>query len=185
MINLKYIRYILNLISLLCVFLIIFKINFLNNLIWFISLFAVFLLMILKPLDIIFPNFNIKKFMPLRKELGVLSAIIVVFFAFTNYFEMGISLFLKTYFSIEYWSGFSFFGQLGQLLGFILILTSNNFAKKHLGKTWFKIQKLSYIYFICGALYVFFGIEKLYGLFFLVLWIEYYILSLVKIKLKV
>ena len=152
----------------------------LHEFIWFVSLFAVFILMILKPLDILFPHLHIHTIMPLRKELGILSAVIVIAFAILRFTKIGIVMSLTTYFSPSNFMGVLFFAHLGELLAVVLVSTSNSFAKKTLGVYWFKIQKLSYLYFLSGAIYVYFGLGKLYGLLFLVVFIQYTLFSFIK-----
>ena len=135
-----------------------------QNVFWDISLYTVFILMCIRPLNDLFPSLQMYKFMPLRKHLGILSSIIVVTFAVIHYVSIW-DTFLVEYFSVAYWS-FSnglFFAHMGELTGLILLLTSNMFSMKLLKQNWKKVQKLSYVYFFSGALYVFMAFGKVFG----------------------
>ncbi len=160
---LKFIRYTINLASIL-VPLTILIIPELNNLLWDLSLYSVFILMCIRPLRDLFPKLKFARLMPLRKNLGIFSAMIVVSFGAVHYFNLGPSFFAE-YFSFAYWSfqNSLFWAHLGELTGFILLITSNKFSMKILKINWKRIQRLSYVYFFSGAWYVFASFDKTFG----------------------
>lgn len=136
--------------------LIIYYLKTVETLMWSVSLVSLTLLMLIRPLGEIFPKSNIDKLMPLRKELGRLSAVIVVAFGFFNYLSLETN-FIQTYFSYAHWNIKTniFWGHLGELLAFILLITSNQISINLLKKNWKRIQKLTYLYFFSGAWFVF------------------------------
>ncbi|QQS59599.1 ferredoxin [Candidatus Peregrinibacteria bacterium] len=125
------------------------------NLLWDISWWSVVILMLLRPLSEVFPKLVfLKHLIPLRKGLGILSASVVTVTAIYTYVPH-LDLFFSTYFSLYYWSisNYNFFAHLGELTGIVLLLTSNVWSQKVLGRSWKKIQRLSYVYFITGGIY--------------------------------
>lgn len=52
------------------------------------------------------------------------------------------------------WQGFYFWGILGMLAMLPVLLTSNKFSRKKLGAGWKKVQKLSYLFLLFGAIHV-------------------------------
>ena len=135
---------------------------FLGNkfLLWEFGQYALIILMLIRPLRDIFPNIGIfAKLMPLRRELWIFSASIVVSAALINYLDPNFSFF-STYFSINYWSHSAFWARIWELTGFILLLTSNIFSKQLLWDNWKRIQKLSYLYFFAGFVYIWIAINN-------------------------
>ncbi|PIV90701.1 hypothetical protein COW46_00970 [Candidatus Gracilibacteria bacterium CG17_big_fil_post_rev_8_21_14_2_50_48_13] len=133
---------------------------------WDLSLYAVILLMILRPLRDIFPkNRLFPRLIPLRKELGIFSASVVAASALIHYTSLGFD-FLGTYFQAAYWSfeKNQFAAHMGELTGVILLLTSNTLSQKLLGPNWKRLQRLSYVYFFSGAWYVWASFGKTAGL---------------------
>lgn len=130
---------------------------------WDLALYAVFVLMCIRPLNDLFPKLGLIKLMPLRKNLGIFSSLIVVSLGVIHYISLG-SQFLPTYFSIASWSGNLFWAHLGELTGFILLITSNKFSMRLLKRNWKRVQRLSYVYFFSGALYVFLAFNKVFAL---------------------
>ncbi len=122
-----------------------------------ISHFAVFFVMIIRPLaDIFTTSTKIRPLVILRKGVGVLSASIVVSFILAKiitdapgYFG---SLITTAYWSFE---NLAILAHLGDLSAILLIVTSNNFSKRILGAWWKRIQRLSYVYFYASSVYVF------------------------------
>ena len=53
------------------------------------------------------------------------------------------------------WSGKNIFPRLSEITALILFITSNNFSQKILGKNWKRIQKLAYVYFISGGVFIY------------------------------
>ncbi|HRH25858.1 MAG TPA: hypothetical protein PLF31_00070 [Candidatus Paceibacterota bacterium] len=121
-----------------------------------ISHLAVFFVMCIRPLADLFRGTTlIRPLVILRKEVGVLSASIIVSFILSKTIvdPFGYIASLGTF---PYWSmtNFALFAHLADVSAVILIVTSNNLSKKVLGGWWKKIQKLSYVYFYASSLYV-------------------------------
>lgn len=120
---------------------------------WNVSWYSVFLLMIIRPLADLFPKQKwIRKLVPYRKEFGILSAMVVVSNAFYRYIPMG-EQFFPVYFSTTFWDFTKpyAYGRLAELVGFVLLVTSNTFSKKLLKKWWKRIQRTSYVYYYGAA----------------------------------
>ncbi len=130
--------------------------TFLSTNTWYtISSLAVFLVMLIRPLSDIFPEIKIlRKLVILRKSFGVLSASIVVAFMLGKIISPN-SHYLSSIFTVEYWSikNYAIFAHLGDITGFILLITSNNLSITLLKRNWKRIQKLAYVYFYSGAIY--------------------------------
>ena len=177
------IKYILNLGSFLVIPVILF-IPYLSNLLWDLSLYSVFILMCIRPLHNLFPKVGFIRLMPLRKNLGIFSAIIVVGFGAVHYIGLS-SGFFTQYFSIANWSfsNNSFFGHLGELTGFILLITSNKISMRILKRNWKRVQRLSYVYFFSGAWYVFASFNKTFGIIAIIIVFELTFLAYIKKKI--
>lgn len=127
-----------------------------------VSLVSVFLVMIIRPLADLLPKVSwVRPLVILRKGFGVLSASIVVAVMFSRFLIDDLS-YLSNFFSFEHWSVIdgSILAPLGDLSALILLVTSNKFSKRVLGKNWKRIQKLSYVYFYAGASYEYFFLNQ-------------------------
>lgn len=178
--KIKILKRLIDLMSIIAVLVAIF-IPSSASLLWDLSLYSVFILMIIRPLNDLFPKVGFIKFMPLRKNLGILSSVIVVTFGLIHYFNLGLDFF-PTYFSLAYWSfkGNLFWAHMGELTGFILLITSNRFSMKLLKRNWKKVQRLSYLYFLSGAWYVFASFHKVFGLIAIIIVFELTIFAYLK-----
>lgn len=170
--TIKIIKRIIDLMSISVPLLVIFVPSSFGML-WDVTLYAVFILMCIRPLHDLFPKVGFIRLMPLRKNLGILSSIIVVSFGLLHYIPLGMDFF-PTYFSLSYWSfsGNLFWAHLGELTGFILLLTSNMFSMRLLKRNWKRIQRLSYVYFLSGSIYVFASFHKVFGLIAIIIVFE-------------
>mgnify|MGYP000853843214 CR=1 FL=1 len=133
------------------------------------SLFAVFLVMIIRPLaDLLPTNPWIRPLVILRKGFGVFSASIILSFVFAHILTDGIG-YLSHYLMPQHWSllDLQFLGPVSDLTAFVLLITSNQYSKRVLGKNWKRIQKLAYVYFAAGALYEFLFLSNYTALFYL------------------
>lgn len=153
-----------------------------TSLLWDVSLYAVFILMCIRPLHDLFPQLKTIRYMSLRKNLGIFSAVIVVGFGILHYIALG-NDFLSTYFSLVYWSGNLFWAHLGELTGFILLITSNRFSMRLLKRNWKRVQRLSYVYFFSGSWYVYAAFGKLFGLLAIIVVLELTLFAYLKKKL--
>lgn len=125
------------------------------TLLFAVSLTAVFLVMIVRPLADLFPSSTwLRPLVILRKGIGVFSASIIVAIMCSRLLVDGVS-YLQDFFSFTHWSltDWAVLAPLGDLSALVLLVTSNKFSKRVLGKNWKRIQKLSYVYFYAGALY--------------------------------
>ncbi len=127
----------------------------LQGILYQISFVAVFLVMLIRPLaDIFFNQKWLRKLVFLRKGFGVLSAAIVVAFVIGDIIAPD-SQYIMSMFTKEYWSleNYVVFAHIGDITGFILLITSNNLSMMLLKKNWKRIQKLAYVYFYSGGIY--------------------------------
>lgn len=135
------------------------------------SLTAVFLVMIVRPLADLFPRISwLRPLVILRKGFGVFSASIIVSFMFAKLMTDGVD-YLGVFFSASHWSfvGAKVLAPLGDLSALILLITSNKFSKRVLGKNWKRVQKLAYVYFYAGALYEYLILGQTFALWFIVI----------------
>lgn len=112
--------------------------------------------MIIRPLRDIFPKISLlNDLIPLRKELWIFSASIVVSSWLIAYLDPNF-YFLSTYFSKAFWNFeyWWFWAHIGELTWLILLLTSNSFSQKILWHYWKMIQRLSYIYAFSWFYYI-------------------------------
>ena len=129
-----------------------------------VSFSAVFLLMIIRPLGDILGWTWLRQSIILRKGLGILSASIIVGFALGKIIAPE-STYLSSMFSLSFFSfdNFAFFAHLGDITGFILLITSNVLSQRILRGNWKRIQRLSYIYFYAGGIYEAFPLRNGYA----------------------
>jgi DMSO/TMAO reductase YedYZ heme-binding membrane subunit len=133
-----------------------------------ISLFAVFLVMSVRPLADVFPQVSwLRPLVILRKGFGVFSASIIVSFMLSKFMVDGWSYF-ATFFSASHWTlhGFKILAPLGDISALILLITSNKYSKRILKKNWKRVQKLAYVYFYAGALYEYLVLDQQFALSF-------------------
>ncbi len=135
------------------------------------SLVAVFLVMLIRPLADLLPGVPfLRPLVILRKGFGVLSASIIVSFMLSS-LMLDASGYLGSFFTAERWSlsTGAFLSPVGDLSALVLLVTSNRFSKRVLGKNWKRIQKLAYVYFYAGALYELLLLGQLFALWFIVI----------------
>lgn len=133
-----------------------------------VSLSAVFLVMLIRPLADLFPNVSwLRPLVILRKGVGVLSASIIVAFMASRVLEDG-ATYLVNFFSAPHWNvgSLAILSPLGDLSALILLITSNRYSKRVLGKNWKRVQKLAYVYFYAGAFYEYFLLQQDFALFY-------------------
>jgi len=154
----------------------------LKGFLWDMSLYSVFLLMIIRPIAEIFNSNFIRRLIIFRKHLGILSSSIVVVYGLMNYSNMGLEKFISTYFSLAYWtfSNNLFWAHMGELTGFILLITSNKFSMRLLKRNWKRIQNLSYLYFFSGAWFVFSSFDKTFAIIAIIIVFELTIIAYIK-----
>ncbi|HRH24099.1 MAG TPA: hypothetical protein PK109_00720 [Candidatus Paceibacterota bacterium] len=136
-----------------------------------ISLVAVFLVMMIRPLADLFPNVPwLRPLVILRKGFGVLSASIIVGIMFSKFMVDGVS-YVIDFFSPERWSlaEGAILAPLADLSALLLLITSNKFSKRVLAKNWKRLQKLAYVYFYAGALYEYVLLGQAFALVAMVL----------------
>ena len=115
---------------------------------YIISWYAVVFVIIIRPLSDLFPQYkSLRQLALLRRAFGILSAMIIVTFLFDKW--IGSPSSFLSFFTPSDWSwGYPLIARLSEVTAIILLLTSNNFSQKRLGKNWKRIQRSSYIYFI-------------------------------------
>ncbi len=129
--------------------------NSVITLLFTISLASVFFVMAIRPLADIFSRIPfLRPLVILRKGFGVLSASLIVSLMLAKIVTDG-SGYLYGFLTDDFWriESYAFLAHLGDVTGVILLITSNTFSKKLLGKNWKRIQKLAYVYFYAGAVY--------------------------------
>jgi len=148
------------------------------------SLFAVTFVMAIRPLADIFGWVWLRNLVILRKSFGILSASIIIGFALVQVLQQGNEYFLRIL-TPEYWEiiNGAYLAHIGDVTAAILLITSNTFSRRSLGKWWKRIQKLAYVYFYSGALYVVVIFQEMYALIALVLVSVLLIIAYVKKRL--
>ncbi|QQR82838.1 hypothetical protein IPJ70_01870 [Candidatus Campbellbacteria bacterium] len=150
------------------------------------SLACVFFVMVIRPLADIFSNTPwIRALVILRKGLGVLSASIIVSFAFSKIILTGTDYFTAM-FTPAYWSlaNYGLFAHLGDWAAIPLLITSNKFSKRVLGVWWKRIQKLAYVYFYAGALYELLALQSTFAFVALIIVTLLVLIAFVKNQFK-
>lgn len=79
---------------------------------------------------------------------------------------------------------YALFAHLGDITALILLITSNNFSKKILKKNWKRVQKLAYLYFYSGAMYVFLSYGDIFAAISMVVVTILVIIAFFKNKIK-
>lgn len=117
---------------------------------YIISWYAVVFVMITRPLADLFPRYKfLRQLCMLRRAFWILSAMIIVTLLIDKWIWNSSSFF--AFFTPQNWSlGYPLTARLSELTAIILLITSNNYSQKKLGKNWKRIQRTSYIYFITG-----------------------------------
>lgn len=136
------------------------------SVLYVLSLFAVTLVMSIRPLADLFPDtLWLRPLVILRKGAGVFSASIIVSFLLSKILLGGGEYFAQ-YLTREFWSmnNYALLAHLGDVTAVLLLVTSNIFSKRVLGKNWKRLQKLAYVYFYAGALYEFLALKSWFAL---------------------
>ena len=114
------------------------------------------LIVFLRPLSDIFPEFKIlKRVLPLRKEAGILCGTLAI--AHSIGFFLNKEIPLESWFiGAQYWdmSQHFFWGILGVIIAALLTITSNTFSIKLLKRNWKKLHKFTYLFVIFVALHI-------------------------------
>lgn len=129
---------------------------------------ALFFVMLIRPLADVFRGVNwLRPLVILRKGVGVFSAAIVVSFILAKIITDG-SLYFADIATADYWSldRLALFAHLADISAILLLITSNNLSKRLLGKSWKRIQRLSYVYFYASSIYVIFMLDEITPIFY-------------------
>ncbi len=133
---------------------------------YLISFISVTLVMLVRPLANIFiKQKQLRKLVFLRKGFGVLSASIIVGFVIGDIITPE-SHYVASMFTQEYWSikNYMLFAHIGDITGFILLITSNNLSVMLFKKNWKRIQKLAYVYFYTGGIYEIYATKSTFAI---------------------
>lgn len=133
---------------------------------YLISFISVTLVMLVRPLANIFiKQKQLRKLVFLRKGFGVLSASIIVGFVIGDIITPE-SHYISSMFTQEYWSikNYMLFAHIGDITGFILLITSNNLSVMLFKKNWKRIQKLAYVYFYTGGIYEIYATKSTFAI---------------------
>ena len=131
------------------------------------SFFVVFLVMVIRPLaDIFMGTLWLRKLVIFRKGFGVLSASIIIGLALLAFVTPG-STYLASLISWDFFSfrNYAIFSHIGDVSGFILLITSNRLSQRLLKTYWKRIQRLSYVYFYTGAIFEAFFLGSTFALY--------------------
>jgi len=131
--------------------------------------FTLFLVMVVRPLADILPSITwVRPLVILRKGVGVLSASIVVSFILAKVIADAFG-YVSGMLTVEYWSlhNLALLAHLADISAILLLVTSNNYSKRVLGKNWKRIQRLSYIYFYGSGVYVYVILDETIALYYL------------------
>ncbi|MDD3793502.1 MAG: FAD-binding oxidoreductase [Candidatus Gracilibacteria bacterium] len=128
---------------------------FINNFMGFmfdLSWWSVVFVMAIRPLSDLLPKLGIlKKLVSLRKAFGILSSSIIVVNLIGPMF-LDFSKFISYFSSVKWGLYYPIISRISEITAIILLITSNNFSQKNLGIWWKRIQRSSYLYFICGGI---------------------------------
>jgi DMSO/TMAO reductase YedYZ heme-binding membrane subunit len=142
-----------------------------KGILFMLSFFTAFLVMIIRPLADIFNKVTLlRQLVIFRKGLGIFSAAIIVGFMLGKIIAPD-STYLASVFSSGYYSlkNYALFAHLGDLSGLILLLTSNRFSQRILKTNWKRVQKLAYVYFFAGGIYEAFYLGNTFALYAMLL----------------
>lgn len=154
---------------------------------WDIAWWSVVFVMIIRPLGDIFPKYLIfKKLLIWRNGLGILSSAIILSHIWVGiYYTTGDFLvwminYFTHYFQTIKWNSFlKVSARLSEITALLLFITSNNISQRFLWVWWKRVQRLAYVYFIAGGIYIYsFGKEV--ALYSMIVWVILYIIALIK-----
>jgi DMSO/TMAO reductase YedYZ heme-binding membrane subunit len=106
-----------------------------RQLLFDISFWSVFFVMMIRPLADLLPRkIPVRPLVILRKSFGILSASVVVMFLISRVISQ--EGYLLNYFDWEFWfsGNYKYLARIGDITAVILLITSNNFSKRILGK---------------------------------------------------
>lgn len=132
---------------------------------------SVFFVMLIRPLADIFRGVRIiRPLVILRKGSGVLSASLVVSFMIAKLLADPQGYF-DAFTHLAYWSfeKYALLAHLADITALLLLVTSNAFSKRVLGRWWKRVQKLSYVFFYASGLYVFLSFETKSVLYYMII----------------
>lgn len=129
---------------------------------WDIAWWSVFFVIIIRPIADLLPNLMIfRRILIFRKWLWILSWMIILSHFWLNINNAYINFwttiweYFSNYFTLKKWTWMNLAARLSEVTALILVITSNNFSQKILWTYWKKIQKLAYVYFISGWIYIY------------------------------
>jgi len=114
------------------------------------------LIVFIRPLSDIFPQVKLfKKLLMFRKQLWVISGTFILAHSVGFFLKSNLSI-AASLVSASYWDFGTLFGWglLGTILMIPVLLTSNVYSMKLLWKYWKPIQKLTYLFFVFGAVHL-------------------------------
>jgi DMSO/TMAO reductase YedYZ heme-binding membrane subunit len=124
--------------------------------IWDFGWYCLLLIVFSRPLRDVLPKLGIlKKIVALRKEIWIISWIFITAHWLWFFLNSKISL-LVWLTSLDFYNLTNLFGwwMIWMYIWIILTLTSNKFSQKFLGKNWKRLQRLTYLFFIFGAIHI-------------------------------
>lgn len=152
----KYIEYITILFAFFIPFIIIYYPSYTYTL-WDISWWSLLFVMIIRPLADIFPKIlAFRRLIELRKSFWILSSMVIVSALLIKAYSYWTD-YINIYFSFNnFFSSYNYlYARIWEITWLILLITSNTFSQKTLWVWWKRVQRLSYLYFISGWLYIY------------------------------
>ncbi len=118
--------------------------------------YLLFSLLFLRPLGDIFPDIRFfRALLPLRKEGGILTASLVLSHVW-GYFLSNDIPFFSSIFDAYIWdpTHHFFWGALGAIISFLLLITSNVLSLRILKVWWKRLHRLVYPFFFVGLIHI-------------------------------
>jgi DMSO/TMAO reductase YedYZ heme-binding membrane subunit len=112
-------------------------------------------IMLVRPLANVFPKIRLfMALVPLRKELGILCASMVLAHGVGFYLSINEPI-IAGFFDWTYWTfdDNQGYAHVGAILAIILLITSNTWSQKILKRNWKRIQYLAYAFFLTGGIH--------------------------------
>ncbi len=143
----------------------------------------VVIVMLAKPLSILFRSFFVK-IMPHRQWLGILLSILVIVHAVVFTANIGYELF---FLESSYWdfTKYSGWGGLAFIVMIPLLITSNKTSMRLLKRNWKRVQQLAYIFFVAAGIHIYLANGQwYYTLLPIGIWLILYIVAIIKLRVS-
>lgn len=145
-------------------------------------------IMLIRPLADILPDFKfLRKLVPLRKEFGILSAVLILSHSYGYFLDKNLSV-ISELTNPSFWTyaNHLMWGLFGSIFALFLLITSNMISIRILKKWWKPLQRTSYLFFVFGALHIaLFNTSKVYDMIIAVsVVLGLWLLAHLKVKIR-